>query len=317
MDALPIREQTGLPYASVNDGVMHACGHDGHVAVLLATARVLAQMREGMAGNVKLIFQPAEEGGAGGKRMVEAGCLQDPEVDVIFALHARSGIRPGQIQLALTPNVGVNGFEMTVRGKGGHGARPHDCVDPVAIGAQIITAAQTIVSREMRPDRPIVLSFCSFQAGTKNNIIPDTAKLMGTIRAVDMKDLSRVRRALGRLAGNVARSMRGQVTIHDDELYPPVKNDARLLEVVRGVGAELLGKRNVLEAQEQRMGGEDFAFYLADQGGAPGVIFSLGVESRENLHSARFDFGAAALEPGILMMANLALASLAPVMNGK
>ena len=317
MDALPIREQTGLGYASVNEGVMHACGHDGHVTILLAAARVLAQMRDQIAGSVKFIFQPAEEGGAGGKRMVEAGCLKDPDVDAIFALHARSGIKPGQIQLSLTSNAGVNGFEMTVRGKGGHGARPHECVDPVAIGAQIITAAQTIVSREMRPDRPVVLSFCGFQAGTKNNIIPDSAKLLGTIRALDMADLRRVRRALGRLAGNVARSMRGEVAIEDDELYPPVKNDARMLELVREVGGELLGKRNVLGSPEQRMGGEDFAFYLADQGGAPGVIFGLGIESRENLHTARFDFGSAALEPGILMMANLALRALARVTNAK
>lgn len=307
MDALPIREATGLPYASVNDGVMHACGHDGHVAVLLAVAELLAGMRERLAGSVTFIFQPAEEGGAGGRLMAEAGCLKDPDAEAIFALHARSSIKAGQIELSPTPNVAVDSFQIDIAGKGAHGAYPHLSVDPIAIGAQIITAAQTIVSRESRPDRPVVLSFCSFQAGTKHNIIPDSARLLGTIRATELQTLRRVRRALERLAGGVARSMRARVTMRDEPIYPPVKNDPALLELVRGVGQELLGKRNVIRSTEQRMGAEDFAFYLADQGGVPGVIFSLGVETDVNLHTARFDFGSAALETGILMMANVAL----------
>ncbi len=310
MDALPIREETGLPYASVNDGLMHACGHDGHTAILLATAEVLAGMRDEIAGNVKFLFQPAEEGGAGGMKMVREGCLRGPRVDSVFALHARSEIRPGQVQLALAPNVAVNGFEMMVVGKGGHGAAPQDCVDPVAIGAQIITTAQTVVSRETHPGCPIVLSFCSFQAGIKGNIIPDTARILGTIRATDMKMLRKVRRALGRVARNVAEAMRGRATINDHELYPPVKNHPVALGLVREVGEELLGRKNVLDTPLQRMGGEDFAFYLHEQGGAPGAIFGLGVESDERLHTSRFDFGSEALEPGILMLVNLALRAL-------
>ena len=307
MDALPILEETGLPYASVNEGLMHACGHDGHVAVVLGVAELLAGMRADLAGNVKFIFQPAEEGGAGGQRMAEAGVLRGPDVDAIFALHARSGMRPGQIALSLTPNVGVISFQMDVIGDGAHGAQPHLSVDPIAIGAQIITAAQTIVSREMRPDRPVVVSFCSFQAGTKHNIIPDSARLLGTIRATDMRTLRRVRRAVERVARGVARSMRGKIEMADEPSYPPVHNDPELLDLVRSVGGELLGKRNVHDSKEQRMGAEDFAFFLADQGGVPGVIFGLAVESQANLHTSRFDFGSAALEPGILTMANVAL----------
>jgi len=310
MDALPIREETGLPYASVKEGVMHACGHDGHTAILLAVAELLAGMRDQIAGNVKFIFQPAEEGGAGRRRMVEAGCLKGPDADAIFALHGRNGLRPGQIELSLVPNVAVNGFQIDIVGKGGHGALPHLCVDPVAIGAQIVTTAQTIVSRERRPDLPVVLSFCAFNAGAKDNVIPDTARLLGTIRALDMRTLRKARRALERVARGVARSMRGRATIADAEVYPPVKNDPELLGLVRAVGLELRGRRNVLTSKERRMGAEDFAFYLPEQGGVPGVIFHMGVETDANLHTSRFDFGSAALEPAILMMANVALKAL-------
>ena len=310
IDALPIREETGLPYASATDGLMHACGHDGHTAILLAVAELLAGMRQKLRGNVKFFFQPAEEGGAGGARMVEEGCMKNPDVDAVFALHARNTIKPGQIQLSLTPNAGVQGFAMDIQGVGGHGAYPHVTVDPIAIGAQIITAAQTIVSREVGPAEPAVLSFCVFQAGTKSNIIPETAHLEGTIRSMEVSGLKRIRRSLGRVAQNVARAMRGSVSFTDKEGYPPVKNDPEMLDLVGDVGAELLGKRNVLPQAEQRMGAEDFAFYLEDQGGAPGVMFSIGVETDENLHTPRFDFGTAALEPGILMMTNVALRAL-------
>jgi len=310
MDALPIREETGLPYASVRDGLMHACGHDGHTAILVATAELLGRMRERLAGNVKFIFQPAEEGGGGGERMVAEGCLRNPPVECIFALHARPDLSPGQIGLSRTPNVAVNGFRLTVSGRGGHGSRPHECVDPVAIGAQIVTAAQTIVSRECRPDRPVVLTFGSFQAGTRSNVIPDRALLLGTIRAMDLASARRVRRAVARLAAGIAKGMRGRVMVEDDQLYPPVNNDPGLMEMVAATARDLFGRSAVVPPTEQRMGGEDFAFYLPEQGGVPGVIFQLGVGAESGLHTARFDFGSEALEPGILMMANLALRAL-------
>ena len=306
MDALPIQEETGLPYASVNAGVMHACGHDGHVAILLAVAEVLAGRRGKMAGNVKFIFQPGEEGFGGGRLMVEAGCLKKPAVDAIFALHGASAVRPGAIKLSPTPYAGMWSWRMVIEGKGGHGSAPHTSTDPIAIGVQIISAAQTIVSRESRPDDPTVLSVCSFQAGTKDNIIPDRAVLMGTIRSLQTKGLVRVRKALERVARNVARSMRGRISMEDLGSYPPTRNDLELLEFVRGVGVDVVGKRNVLDAKVQTMGAEDFSFYLTEQGGVPGVMFSIGIESKENHHTSRFDFGSVALEPGILMMANLA-----------
>jgi amidohydrolase len=311
IDALPIQEESGLPYASVREGVMHACGHDGHTAILLAVARLLSGMRREVAGTIKFIFQPAEEGEAGGKRMAEAGVMREPDVDAIFALHASSGLGARKIQLAKVPYAAMNGFQVRIAGKGGHGAAPETTVDPILIGAQIVTAAQSIVSREKGPDQPLVLSICTFQAGTKENIVPESASLQGTIRALDMKALRRAHHALERVATGTARSMRGHAEVIDHQVYPPVINDPRLLGLVREVGVELLGRRNVVEAAQQRMASEDFAFYLPDQGGAPGAMFQLGIETKENHHTPRFDFGSAALEPGILMMANVALRAAA------
>jgi amidohydrolase len=307
MDALPIQEETGLPYASVNAGVMHACGHDGHTAALLAASEVLAGMRGDVAGTVKLIFQPGEEGFGGALKMVRAGCLRDPDVDAIFALHALNGIGAGRVLLSLTPTVAACLFEVAVEGRGGHGAMPQACVDPVVAAAQIVTAAQTIVSREVRPDQPAVLTFGSIQAGTKSNIIPDSARILGTVRAMEMGVLTQVRGALARVAQGVGAAMRVKVNVEDSDLYPPVKNDPALLELIRGVAAEVLGPDSMVSPREQLMGAEDFAYYLPEQGGVPGALFFLGVETDANLHSSRFDFGSAGLEPGILMLANTAL----------
>jgi len=310
MDALPIQEETGLKFASQTPGVMHACGHDGHVAVQLGVAELLAGMRKDIAGNVKFIFQPAEEGGAGGKYMVEAGCLRDPDVSSIFAFHCASRLKAGCIDLSEHPYAGVRSFDMTVTGNGGHGAYPHTCVDPIAAACQIMTAAQTIVSREMHPGQPAVVSFCAIHAGTKNNIIPDTVELRGTTRAVEMKALDQIWRAFGRVVRNVAKAMRVKVDIRPAHVYPPLRCDPGMVQLVRDVGEELLGKRKVFEMKEQAMGAEDFAFYMADQGGVPGALFRLGVESEKNVHTSRYDFGEEAMEPGILMMANVALRAL-------
>jgi len=307
IDALPIREEMGLPYASVNEGVMHACGHDGHIAILLTVASILAGMREAFAGNVKFIFQPAEEGAAGGKRMAQAGVLHEPDVDAIFALHGTAGLSPGRIRLAPIPYSAMNGWHIEIEGKGGHGAAPETTIDPILIGAQIVTAAQTIVTREKRADRPAVLSVCAFNSGTKENVVPESAVLQGTIRATDMKVLRHVRRALGRITTGIAKSMRGRARVVDHEIYPPVINDPELLKLVGKIAVEVVGPRNVCHATQQHMASEDFAYYLPEQGGVPGVMFQIGIETTENHHTPRFDFGTAALEPGILMMTNLAL----------
>ncbi len=311
MDALPIREETGLPYASENEGVMHACGHDGHTAVLMATAELLAGMREEIGGTVKFIFQPAEEGAGGGKLMAEAGCLKGPDVDAVFAFHGLSSLAPGEVLITPTPAVTASMFSITVEGKGGHGAMPHRCVDPVVVAAQIVCAAQTIVSREVPPDEPAVLSFCSLQSGVKDNVIPDSAVLLGTVRSMEEGVSKRIHRSLGRLARAVAKGMRARADYVAGEWFPPVKNDAKLLEMVREVAVATVGRKLVRQPDEQIMGGEDFAYYLSEQGGVPGVLFWVGVGSEGGMHTSTFDFGSEALEPAILMMTNTALRYLA------
>jgi len=306
IDALPIQEASGVPHASKNDGVMHACGHDGHTAILVAVAELLSRARGELSGNVKFIFQPGEEGYGGARLMLDAGCLSDPQVDGIFALHGANKVAPGRIEVTPTPYAAMASFRLEVLGRGGHGAYPDTCIDPIAIGSHIVTAAQTIVSRESGPAEPVVLSFCAFQAGTAANVIPDSAVLLGTLRAMELSVLRRVRRSLWRVARSVATGMRGKVTIEDLACYPPVKNDPELLELVRQVGCALLGRRNVGQARNQVMGSEDFSYYLPEQGGVPGAMFRLGIETTANHHTPRFDFGSAALEPGILMMANVA-----------
>jgi amidohydrolase len=211
----------------------------------------------------------------------------------------------------------MTNFRIDIQGKGGHGAVPDETVDPLLIGAHIVTAAQSIVSRETRPDEPVVLSFCTFQAGTTCNIIPDTAKLLGTTRATQMETLNRMRRSLERVATGLAQSMHGQARLTEEETYPPVHNNPALLDLVREVGGELLGPENVLETEGQRMTSEDFSFYLEDQGGVPGVIFGLGVGTDAGLHNPHFDFGSAALEPGIMLLCNIALQFLQRNGNGR
>ena len=311
MDALPVPEATGLAYASVNTGKSHACGHDGNVAVLVGAATMLAGVRKRLKGKVVFIFQPAEESGAGGKRMVEDGALRNPRPDAIFALHATPLLGPGQISISPTPNVAALFFDITVRGSGGHCASPHRCVDPVVAGSMIVAASQTIVSREVRPDQPAVVTFGTFHAGTKANVIPDTARLQGSIRAMDMKSGAALRAALERIARATASGLRARVSIAWGQTYPPVHNDPPLMDFVRETGRLVLGAKNVIEAPEQGMGGEDFAYYLTEQGGVPGVIYRLGGECKKPLHSSLFDFGSQSLKPGIAMMANLALRFLA------
>lgn len=307
MDALPITEETGLPYASENRGFMHACGHDGHTAILLGVARVLAGRRDELPGSVKFIFQPAEENLGGGALMVKEGCLEEPRPDAIFALHCSPGLKVGQIALHPLPNVGMANFRIDIHGKGGHASSPHSTVDPIVIGSHIVTAAQTIVSRKTRPDRPVVISFCTFRAGSASNIIPETAALLGTLRATDMETLKGLSEMLQKLSSELAAAMDGEVEFTEGETYPPLHNDPDLLGLIRRVGEEVLGSDNVRDRERQVMGSEDFAFYLESQGGVPGVKFSLGVDSPASLHGPHFDFGHEALEPGILMMCNTAV----------
>jgi len=315
IDALPITEETGTPYASRvradflgrEVGVMHACGHDGHTAIQLGVARALKEIEGEIPGTVKFIFQPGEEGGAGGRLMAEGGVLKDPDVEAIFALHGRYSLPVGVIELADTPNASTDAFEIVVKGRGGHGAYPHTTLDPIPVAAQIVGALQTIVSRKLHPARPAVLTVGAFQAGTTYNVIPDEAQLKGTIRTLDNETRELAVDALESMARSVAEASGAEAEIRIVEGYPPVRCDRKLIEFVRAVACDLFGPGNVRDQADQTMGGEDFSYFLEDQGGVPGVIFRLGVECDENQHTPRFDFGSGAILPGLRVMSHIAL----------
>lgn len=308
MDALAIQEQSDAPYASAQPGLMHACGHDGHVAAALGAARLFAAQRDRISGAVKFVFQPAEEEGAGAKFMVEAGILrEEPTIDAIFAMHGRPGAPQGSIELDSVPSAATNPFDIMVRGIECHGAYPHRGLDPIAIASQMVIALQQVVSRRIAPFESAVVTIGSFHAGAQRNVIPAQAALQGTIRTRDTNVQARVVEEVRRIATGTAAAFGATAEVQFLQGYPRVKNDPKLLELVRQVGGELLGQENVLDASEQTMGGEDFSFYLSEQGGVPGCLFRLGLGNCAHLHTAQFDFPDSALPYGILMLANIAL----------
>ncbi len=275
MDALPVNEETGLPYASEVPGLMHACGHDGHVAMLLGAAQILSDMKKGLRGNVKFIFQPGEEGAGGARLMIADGCLEDPRPDAIIGAHLGSmwNVGNGQAGFRSGPLMAASDrFEVFVQGTGGHGAAPHASVDPVVVASHIVTALQTIVSREVNPTEPAVVTVGAIQAGTANNIIPDTCLMKGTVRYMD-RDLGPfMKRRIKEIAESIASGMRAKATLEYHFGYPPLVNDEDITNRVRASAAKVLGEENVLTAGTT-MGAEDMSYYLER---IPGTFFALG-----------------------------------------
>ena len=298
MDALPITEETGLPYASRRPGVMHACGHDFHTAALLGAAQLLQERRESLAGHVKLFFQPDEEGDGGAERMIAAGCMENPAVDAMLCCHVESGIPAGTLSVRSGPICAAsNPFTVTLRGRGTHGAKPHLGSDVIAAGAQLVTALQTISSRRTDPTEPVVVTVGSFHSGAAGNVLPEEAVLAGILRTMSGGARERVKEDLRAITAGIAAAMGVEAEVRITESYPCCANDPAVTELVRRAAAEILGPENVLEMGEPSLGADDFG-YFANL--VPSCYYYIGVGSADGScafpnHNPRFAADPAAL----------------------
>ena len=302
MDALPIQEANQVDYRSQHEGKMHACGHDGHTAIALGTAYYLNQHKENWQGTVKIIFQPAEEGPGGAKPMIEAGVLQNPDVDAIIGLHLWNnlplgtvGVRSGALMAA------VECFRATIKGKGGHGAMPDQTVDSIVVASQIVNALQTIVSRNVKPLDAAVVTVGEFQAGTALNVIADHARLSGTIRYFNPELETLVRDRLDAIFSGTCQMHGAEYELDHWQLYPPTVNDQAIAELVKSVAIEVVETPMGVVPECQTMGGEDMSFFLNE---VPGCYFFLGSANPARglaypHHHPRFDFDETALSMGV------------------
>jgi hippurate hydrolase len=307
MDALPILEDTGLPFASETEGNMHACGHDGHTSMLVGAAHALSGVRDRLGGTVKFIFQPAEEGGGGGKVMVDEGVADD--VSSIFALHLWPGLPFGKVATKAGPIMAAaDAFEMEVKATGSHGAMPHLGSDAIAIAAQIVTALQTIVSREVDPVEPAVLTVGEIGAGTAFNVIPDRAHLGGTVRTLNADLRQNMPPRMEELARGIAKGMQGDIDLDYTFSYPVTVNDEAAANLALDVAEDLLGGESVLELPSPSMGAEDFSYFLES---VPGAFIWLGIgEDASGLHTPKFAFDEDILPRGSALLAALAIAAV-------
>jgi len=302
MDALPIQEENDVPYRSLHEGKMHACGHDGHTAIALGTAYYLSQHPEDFSGTVKIIFQPAEEGPGGAKPMIEEGVLSNPEVEAIIGLHLWNnlpvgtvGVRSGSLMAA------VELFRCTILGKGGHGAMPHQTVDSVLVSAQIINALQTIIARNVNPLESAVVTVGELHAGKVYNVIADTARMSGTVRYFNPELEGYFGKRIEQLVAGICQSHGASYDLNYWRLYPPVINDAKIAELVRSVAIDVVETPVGIVPECQTMASEDMSFFLE---AVPGCYFFLGsANSAAGLayphHHPRFNFDETALGMGV------------------
>lgn len=309
IDALRLNEETGVPHASCHEGRMHACGHDGHAAMVMGAAELLASRRDSFNGSVRFVWQPGEENRAMGRDLVEAGALENPRADLVTALHGMPGLPVGVLALrdgAMMASCAH--FKVTIRGRGGHSSRPHQAVDPVVAAAAVVVELQSVVSRRIDPQQAAVLSVCRIAGGELANVIPDEVVLEGTARALDMNVAAALESGLREVVDAVSRAHRTNCEIDYRLAYPVTFNAPGPTALARRVIRETVGGERFVELAESSMGAEDFSWYLRRY---PGVYVKLGTgEDCPALHNSKFDFPDAALAAGIEYLVNFTSAGL-------
>lgn len=308
MDALPIQEESDLPFASKHPGVMHACGHDAHTSILLGAARILVQHKEQLAGKIRFLFQPAEEVLVGAKAMISEGALAG--VDEIYGLHNLPALPAGKVATCQGPMLAsVDRIEITVEGKGGHGAIPDQAIDPIVASSAIVMGIQTAISREISPFDPVVVTIGSIHGGDANNVIPQRVKLTGTVRTFSPEVRKDLPSRLQRIIEQIALAYRCKAMIEYERQVPALASTTACISHVEGIADDLIGRHNRVAA-DPTMGGEDFAFYLEQ---VPGCFFWLGsgpeegAEQAYGLHNPKYELNEECLPLGASLMAAIGM----------